>query len=54
MLAARYGDLLVVEMLLEFGANAHLTDYQGRTALSLAEEKGCLDIAERLMACHKE
>ena len=54
MLAARCGDLLVVEMLLEFGANVRLTDYQGRTALSLAEEKECLDIAERLMACHKE
>jgi len=53
MQACRYadaGDIKIIHHLLNFGANPHLQDKKGNTALQIYEEKGlyCQDIAKAL------
>lgn len=40
----------IVRLLLEHGANPHMTDKYGKTPLTLAQEKGYTDIAQLLIA----
>lgn len=40
----------IVRLLLEHGANPHMTDKYGKTPLTLAQEKGYTDIARLLVA----
>lgn len=40
----------IVRLLLEHGANPHMTDKYGKTPLTLAREKGYTDIAQLLIA----
>lgn len=46
--AAQHGDKPMVEVLLKHGANPNAKDDEGRTPDEVADEKGHLDIAERL------
>ncbi|MNF19159.1 Ankyrin repeats (3 copies) [compost metagenome] len=40
----------IVKLLLEHGANPHMTDKYGKSPLTLAREKGYHEIAELLVA----
>lgn len=44
------GNVPMVSLLLEFGANVELTNSQGQTALSLASAKGHCDVVRQLIA----
>jgi ankyrin repeat protein len=46
--AALFGKARMTAWLLEFGANIHAQNYEGKTPLQLAEEKGHRDVAELL------
>lgn len=48
MLAAGWGNLELVRMLLDHGADANLTDIFGKTAKSLAQERGNSDVIDLL------
>jgi uncharacterized protein len=48
--AAQHGDKPMVEVLLKHGANPNAKNDEGRTPDEVADEKGHLDIAERLRA----
>ncbi len=50
-LAAHSGDLLGVEMLLERGADPHITNQDGLTARELAEQNGHETVARALRTC---
>lgn len=47
---ANEGNVPMVSLLLEFGANVELTNSQGQTALSLASAKGHCDVVRQLIA----
>jgi ankyrin repeat protein len=48
--AAQHGDKPMVEVLLKHGANPNAKNDEGRTPDEVADEKGHLDVAERLRA----
>jgi len=48
--AAQHGDQAMVEVLLKYGAHPNAKNDDGRTPEQLAEEKGHIDLAERLRA----
>ncbi|HST12020.1 MAG TPA: ankyrin repeat domain-containing protein [Terriglobales bacterium] len=48
--AAQHGDQAMVELLLKYGANPNAKNDEGRTPDEVADEKGHVDIAERLRA----
>jgi ankyrin repeat protein len=48
--AAQHGDKPMVEVLLKHGANPNAKNDEGRTPDEVAEEKGHIDVAERLRA----
>ena len=48
--AAQHGDQPMVELLLKYGANPNAKNDEGRTPDEIADEKGHVDIAERLRA----
>lgn len=48
--AAQHGDKPMVEVLLKHGANPNAKNEEGRTPDEVADEKGHLDVAERLRA----
>ena len=48
--AAQHGDQAMVELLLKYGAHPNAKNDDGRTPEQLAEEKGHVDLAERLRA----
>jgi ankyrin repeat protein len=50
MVAARYGQVAVVERLLDNDAMVNLTNFDGRTALMFAASRGHVAIVERLIA----
>ena len=52
MLAAHYGHEDVVQLLLDRGADPNKADIHGRTALSIAHERGHIDIAKMLKILH--
>ena len=51
--ATQCGELSAVELLIRRGANAKLTNVNGKNALDLAEEEGHLDIAKFLKLSSK-
>jgi ankyrin repeat protein len=53
LMAARLGELRIVELLLEAGANPRLRDEDGRYPLDLAREHGHSEVAERLESALK-
>jgi ankyrin repeat protein len=50
ILASRQGDLPMVQLLLEFGADVNLTDNEGRTPIHEASQRGFLTIVQFLIS----
>jgi ankyrin repeat protein len=48
--AAQHGDRAMVELLLKYGANPNAKNDEGHTPDQVANEKGHVEIAERLRA----
>jgi ankyrin repeat protein len=48
--AAQHGDRAMVELLLKYGANPNAKTDEGHTPDQVANEKGHVEIAERLRA----
>jgi len=49
--AAEQGNIALIKVLLDNGADREIKDDKGRTPLKIAEEKGCKEIIEMLRKC---
>lgn len=50
MMASLFGHQRIVKLLLVYGANPDLQDFQGNTAISLAQAQGLTDIVETIQS----